>query len=279
MTKISVNHSILTMDEVCEQFQQLSIETSFQIVYFQFFCLLIFLIIVYFLLLFIQDRGNKEIKRFLRKCFGCDIPPPSDEDVMNEILSHRGYLSTHISLQRFTDVVNENPQFGYRMLNPECYKNLFSYSLHSIISQESSCNLQILYCEPEGNAFSVQKNNVGHFICVFYDPQESTLNIYDSCVKMYTDIQKISIQSRLSKITYKLYPNYLKIVWRTPRTTQKEDDYWSCGVFSIAYCILIMFGLDPANCELDASNLREHISNFLIEYSSKTLIRKGISVF
>lgn len=172
--------------------------------------------------------------------FFLDIQKPSFEQVLNEIFKPYGCLESYSTMKLFMDIVNRDT--SYFMINPEYYKKPVRYWFHLVNNVR---DIQILF---------YKHGQVGHVLCVSYDSTSDAVNIYDSCVKLYTVTIKRSMERKLQEILGRLYPNHTKIVWKIPKNTQNDNS--SCGVFTIAYASLLICGQDPELYELDFSKFK-----------------------
>lgn len=244
-----------TMDNLCEKFNNLNINRNYNFNWMIFLPIVIFIIIVLAIAYFsitiwctFKAYEQLEIERLqqashiilvsmiitLRDKFYFRIPKPSPEEVATEIFTPHGYLSTNFTMKPFTDIVNRDTSNS--MINPRYFEKP---------------DIQILLYMHEYNVFNVEKNQIGHYICVSYDSKNNSVNIYDSCVHFYTNTIKLNMEYKLRKILRRLYPSHSKIVWKIPRTLQY--DISSCGVFAIAYATLLICGQDPELYELNFS--------------------------
>jgi len=147
---------------------------------------------------------------------------------------------------------------GNQMISTICAQDpTEEYEFYKQTDVESSLDdIQIIF---EGEAGD---ENIGHFICIFYEAERQIVFVYDS-------LYRKKLSRRALKILRARYPNYVGYVFILPKTTQPDGQ--TCGVFAIAYATSLLYGVDPAKYELylnpacidSTKDLRMHLSNML----------------
>ncbi|XP_055304778.1 uncharacterized protein LOC129569694 [Sitodiplosis mosellana] len=241
------------IDELCEKFDKLNIKNRFPWIVLTLmetaialliFFLLLFIVVMMSLYEYVYKKGQEIISiklkliEILHGNISIPLPKVTTEMALHEI-KQLSYLSCEITMNFFTNMVN-NIQNKFKMVNPIYFKKKCAYSNFSVDQND----IQILFIYPD----KTQKN-IGHYIAIYYNADTKIVDIYDSCVEMYTDDQKRDIKRELKEeILDRMYPNNKYAVWKRPKSLQKDD--YSCGVFAIAYALLLFQGKKPENDEI-----------------------------
>lgn len=137
--------------------------------------------------------------------------------------------------------------------NPEFYSDY---------AKTDSNDVQIIYSGP-----SSAEKGLGHYVCIYYDAARNRVTVYDTL-----HVVGRSFGSKSKSILQRLYPNLntdTGIEFVRPKTLQ--NDFCSCGIFSIAHATAIIFNRMPenillkVNCLFDqAYYLRKHLKQILL---------------
>lgn len=167
------------------------------------------------------------------------VPTVHPYKASEEVLQMWG-LACEISMRFFINMVNKT-HHKFTMLEPILFQEPKVYSFLSIKDKD---DIQIFYVYTDENS---KKLGYGHFISAYYDSNTKKVWIYDSLVNSYTDENKRFIESNTEQI-HRLYPEHLGFVWKRPKNIQTDNV--SCGVYAIAYTLLLLDGKDPEQQEI-----------------------------
>lgn len=111
-------------------------------------------------------------------------------------------------------------------------------------------NIQIMYGGSGGDVGG--ENAIGHYVCVHYLHKQKRVHVYDSLYGTSLYPSQMEILKALYPSVNFSEPGTLQFI--RPKTTQFDSS--SCGLFSIAYAVSIMFGKDPATYLLKLSTVK-----------------------
>ena len=167
------------------------------------------------------------------------LPKVTSEQASDE-MKKMSYLSCEITMNFFINMLN-NIEKNVKMFNPIYFKKKSAYSYYSVLDRN---DIQIFFIYPDEN-----QAEVGHYICTYYDAHTKIVHIYDSCVKLYSDDQKRDIKRRIQEeFLDRMYPKHKYALFKNPKSTQTDN--YSCGVFAIAYALLLLQQKDPEYHEI-----------------------------
>lgn len=147
------------------------------------------------------------------------------------------------------NLVNANDNIPYDMFPVQYGEERARYG-----PRLSGNDLQILF------SGTTRANSIGHYIVAHYVH-------YENVVKIYNSLHSTVLSEDFVESLTRLYPGK-KFVLVRPMTLQ--PDFYSCGVFAIAYATTILLGRDPATYRLKivntsvgdrAKSLRDHIKD------------------
>lgn len=87
--------------------------------------------------------------------------------------------------------------------------------------------------------YNVKSEELSHAICIFYQPSNQKVLVYDS-------LMKNKLEPRQKEIISQLYPFKTDIVFMKPKTIQGYT-HQTDAVFAMIYATMLLLGNDPCN--------------------------------
>lgn len=202
---------------------------------------------------------NENIKSKYRSESEC-LERISTKSASTHIMKEFGMLSIE-TMTLFTDIVNKS--FNIMLLiSPVFYQKPYIYSFFPINYRN---DIQLMFRKT--SEIKDPSNNItiyGHYFCTHFIWQENIINLYDSQYHLYNEKEKNDIENLIKPIFDVKYGE-TTTRWKKPKSTQ--NDCYSCGLYSIEYIVMLIYGIDPEKYELNlieteadqTMSLRQHI--------------------
>lgn len=252
---MDIDHEV-DIDGLSTKFQDMYVHDRFRSTFWNFITtatLILLIVIVSFILIWLLILYNVKLQveisvifRFLAMYIAIknNIPYPNQiisPGKVSNLIRECTYLPLD-SVNSFVNIAN-NDQEEYKLRFPT-YFTEFPLA-YSICAEYKRDDIQFI-----PTFINENEQQIGHLICCYYNATSKVVNVYDSLIHIYSELDKRNYKRRLEQNVFnELYPKHSYITFKTPKSVQ--PDLYSCVIYSMSYVTLLLQGLDPEKNQLN----------------------------